>query len=806
MPEEEEGILDEGLKAQGFALEGSNALVLPAGKKVKRRKVEETPAAKPLSKRAKRAIEKLAAKQKEIKQQAESRAILAKVDFNEEHQRVIQLLSELTTKQNQSTSKFIKICKALISRNVALPTAAQVRYNNYVKRKEQRDQDEDEDLTAAVESEDGDEEKEDEEETVPQLVAEVPSAEKTPADGLTATIVEAASEPFRFERRRHSVEETAPLPTTDADVISGPRAWTDYLAKEVVCRDSGIEAVRSKLPAYAMEQELVEACMNRLCVVVTGGTGCGKSTQVPQFLYEAGFSCRVGEKHLQIGITQPRRIAAIAVADRVREELGDHGEVVSHHVRFDQSPSIQNSRIKFMTDGILMRIFQGDFLLRDFSVIVLDEVHERSTNCDILLGLLTRVVQLRKQLFEQGKIDLPPLRLVLMSATVRLCDFLDNKRLFTKPPFRIHFPSKTHPVTVHFAKQTPEDYVEQAKSTILRIHNRLPAGSILVFLTSQQDITKLQKLLQPKSHRVETPGAMDLADEEDLDETEKHAVDTTHQLEVTNTDQLGELDQPNESIQKSKEENKSAKMIAPSFNIGDEEKETTTDLMPEEVDRADAMKGEQTVSWSGVACGEGKLRVVPLYASLPPEKQAEAFALPANNERIVIIATNVAETSLTLPNIRYVVDSGYSKQRIYSSTGGSSRFEVKLIAKANADQRAGRAGRIGEGHCYRLYSSAVFQHEFEDYPPVQLLNTPLDGVLLSLSSMGVPNLLTFPFPNAPKEIAVLAAAQRLVKLGIIEKSKSDAVTEFNINSLGKLCNKLPLSPRYAVMIIRALFA
>jgi len=202
----------------------------------------------------------------------------------------------------------------------------------------------------------------------------------------------------------------------------------------------------------------------------------------------------------------------------------------------------------------------------------------------------------------------------------------------------------------------------------------------------------------------------------------------------------------------------------------------------------------------------GTLRVVPLYAQLPAKEQMEAFADPRPGERIVIVATNVAETSVTLPNVRYVVDCGREKKRHYVQRSGVSSFEVQWVSKASANQRAGRAGRVGPGHCYRLFSSAVFNDIFQEFPPVNLLLAPLDSVLLFMASLGISNLRRFPWPTPPEEAAVSAARQRLVHLGALIDDPKAALKP----GAGGECTKLgmrlamfPIAPRYARMIYSA---
>jgi ATP-dependent RNA helicase DHX37/DHR1 len=216
-----------------------------------------------------------------------------------------------------------------------------------------------------------------------------------------------------------------------------------------------------------------------------------------------------------IGITQPRRVAAVSMAARVAYELSLTSSRVSYQIRYDATVSSATS-IKFMTDGVLLRELATDFLLTKYSVIIIDEAHERSMNTDILIGVVSRVLKLREEMWKEGKdgvkvggyCPLPlrlgssrlqqPLRLVIMSATLRVADFAENKTLFPSPPPIINVPARQHPVTIHFNRRTPSDYVAEAVKKASKIHSRLPPGGILIFLTGQNEITGVCRKLEAK--------------------------------------------------------------------------------------------------------------------------------------------------------------------------------------------------------------------------------------------------------------------------------------------------------------------
>ncbi|KAJ2340873.1 putative ATP-dependent RNA helicase DHR1, partial [Coemansia sp. RSA 2618] len=273
---------------------------------------------------------------------------------------------------------------------------------------------------------------------------------------------------------------------------SGDKAY--YVPVE---RAEHIQNQRIQLPVYAEEQQIMEAIAANPAVVLSGETGSGKTTQVPQFLFEAGYGDAGSANPGLIGITQPRRVAAISMAHRVADELGNYGHTVAHQVRFDTTVSAA-TRVKFMTEGVLLRELAADLLLTKYSVIIADEAHERSLNTDILLGVLSRVVRLRMKLAAENPTKHRPLRLVIMSATLRVDDFVKNTRLFRIPPPVINVQARQHPVRVHFNRRTPApgQHLSEAVRKITKIHRRLPDGGILVFLTGQAEITYVCRQLR----------------------------------------------------------------------------------------------------------------------------------------------------------------------------------------------------------------------------------------------------------------------------------------------------------------------
>lgn len=514
-------------------------------------------------------------------------------------------------------------------------------------------------------------------------------------------------------------------------------------------RDPEIQAVREELPVFKKEQDIMEAIRHNDVVIICGETGSGKTTQVPQFLYEAGFGHPDSETKGMIGITQPRRVAAMSMAARVSTELCGHGHVVSHQIRFDSTVK-KDTRMKFMTDGVLLREMMSDFLLLKYSAIILDEAHERNVNTDILIGMLSRVVRLRSvRNAKDGSI--PKLKLIIMSATLRVSDFAENSRLFATPPPILKVEARMYPVSVHFSKKTPYNYVDEAFRKACKIHQRLPRGGILIFLTSQQEIMDLVRRLR---ERFPLPRKQ-----------REHAVEVKMSSK--------EADVEDEEVD---------------FSVKVQNKEDFEELEDEDFENEEGFEEEledgQTDS--------DPLYVLPLYSLLPNLEQMKVFKQPPGNARLCVVATNIAETSITIPGVRYVVDSGRAKQKVLGQNAVQS-YEVMWVSQASAEQRAGRAGRTGPGHTYRLYSSAIFDG-FEQFSVPEILRMPIESVVLQMKSIGIDNIENFPFPTPVDRSSLARAEKLLLYLGALDKDRS-------ITDLGRSMSAFPLSPRFARMLL-----
>ncbi|RHN64288.1 putative RNA helicase [Medicago truncatula] len=495
----------------------------------------------------------------------------------------------------------------------------------------------------------------------------------------------------------------------------------------------------------------------------------------------------------------------------------------------------------------------NDILLRRYSVLILDEAHERSLNTDILIGMLSRVIRTRQKIYdEQQKMVLSgesisldkmvfPLKLVLMSATLRVQDFTSG-RLFHSPPPVIEVPTRKFPVTVYFAKKTEiTDYVGAAYKKILAIHKKLPSGGILVFVTGQREVEDLCRKLRKASKEFimkkvkgsvendsnvvnetssveginineineafEMPGSSSMQqtdrfsgydeDDNNFDENESDSYDseTESELEFNDDDKNNHEGSKNNNniVDVLGNEGSLASLKAAFENLSGQATLSSSNVNTE--DSLDQSKvGREKIARENHDSSPGALFVLPLYAMLPAAAQLRVFDGVKEGERLVVVATNVAETSLTIPGIKYVVDTGREKVKNYDSSNGMETYEVKWISKASAAQRAGRAGRTAAGHCYRLYSSAAFSNEFPEFSPAEVEKVPVHGVVLLLKSMQIKKVANFPFPTSLKAASLLEAENCLRALEALD-SKDE------LTLLGKAMALYPLSPRHSRMIL-----
>ncbi len=567
------------------------------------------------------------------------------------------------------------------------------------------------------------------------------------------------------------------------------------LRVQPVDRPSEIKEKRYELPVSSMEFEIIDSVRNNSVTILCSETGSGKSTQVPQFLYESGFTlgyaAAQGEDDgLMICVTQPRRVAAISTAKRVCYEMGHskdkgqsikscgkrgEGNMVAYQTKYESAGIGSKTRIKFMTDGILLQEIKSDLLLRKYAVIVLDEAHERNLNTDVLLGLLSAALPLRKKAALEG--SLPPLKIVIMSATLRVEDFTANGKLFIKdPPNLVKVPGRTFPVTIHHSKTTElDDYEGAALQKVCKIHRKLPPGGILVFLTGKQEIirmvNRLRRRLMPSGEKK-----------------------TAHSLESMDVD-INEMDD-GEGL------DSNLRDMDDDEADGDLYQKGSDDTLVEDDGDTDVYEATSNQTNESDDNIPKKVVILPLYSLLSAKEQAKVFEPIDEDTRLIVVATNIAETSLTIPGISYVVDTGRQKCRNYHAGTGVASYDIMWISQASADQRAGRAGRTGPGHCYRIFSSSVYARHLDPFALPEVLTRPLEDVVLAMKAMGISNVGSFPFPTSPDPNQLSAAVKLLANIGCVDISNVEVDGgDGEITLLGSAISKLPIGVRYGKMLL-----
>jgi ATP-dependent RNA helicase DHX8/PRP22 len=412
-----------------------------------------------------------------------------------------------------------------------------------------------------------------------------------------------------------------------------------------------------------------------------------------QYLAEDGYA-----DNGRIGCTQPRRVAAMSVAKRVSEEVGCRlGQEIGYTIRFEDCTSPE-TRIKYMTDGMLQRECLIDPDVSQYSVIMLDEAHERTIATDVLFGLLKSTLwrhsiqRATLTWFAEAIKRRSDLKLIVTSATLDAEKF--SKYFFGCPIFTI--PGRTYPVEVLYTKEPESDYLDASLITVMQIHLSEPPGDILLFLTGQEEIDTACEILFERM-----------------------------------------------------------KALGPK--------------VPE-------------------------LIILPIYSALPSEVQSRVFEPTPPGARKVVIATNVAETSLTIPGIYYVIDPGFAKQNAYDPRLGMDSLVVMPISQSQARQRSGRAGRTGPGKCYRLYTEAAFRNEMLPNSIPDIQRTNLAHTILMLKAMGINDLLSFDFMDPPPAQTMLTALEALYALSALDD-------EGLLTRLGRKMADFPMEPPLAKMLI-----
>lgn len=440
-----------------------------------------------------------------------------------------------------------------------------------------------------------------------------------------------------------------------------------------------IQETRKSLPIYKYRDEFIAAIEQYQILVLVGETGSGKTTQLPQYLHEAGYT----KNGLKVGCTQPRRVAAMSVAARVAEEMGVKvGSEVGYSIRFEDNTN-DKTILKYMTDGMLLREFMTEPDLAGYSAIMVDEAHERTVHTDILLALLKDLARER-----------PQLKLLISSATMnaeKFAKYFDDAPIF-------NIPGRRYPVDIYYTPAPEANYLTAAITTIFQIHTSQGKGDILVFLTGQDEI----------------------------EAAEQQLTDTARKL-------------------------------------GNRVKE---------------------------------LIICPIYANLPSDLQSKIFEPTPDGARKVVLATNIAETSLTIDGITYVIDPGYVKENVYNPATGMSNLVVVPCSRASANQRSGRAGRVGPGKCFRLYTKYAYMNEMDESTTPEIQRTNLNGVVLQLKSLGINQLLEFEFMDPPPTETLIAALNQLFALQALNHKGE-------LTKVGRQMAEFPTDPMLAKAVLAA---
>ncbi|KAL4227796.1 negative regulation of nuclear-transcribed mRNA catabolic process [Mactra antiquata] len=454
--------------------------------------------------------------------------------------------------------------------------------------------------------------------------------------------------------------------------------YLDFQQKQKFNKLKKVKSDQENLPIYQYKSEIVDMIRDNQVVVIAGDTGCGKSTQVPQYLLQAGFK--------KIACTQPRRIACVSLSKRVGyETLNEYGTDVAFQVRFEKTKT-QNTKILFLTEGLLLRQMTSDSLLSMYDVIVIDEVHERHIHTDFLLGVLQCLIHHRSDV-----------KVILMSATINIHLFSDY---FHDAPV-LKVPGRLYPIEMEFCpiiKDRDEKHGKLDPSPYLRIMQRIEKkypkserGDLLIFLSGLSEI-----------------------------------------MCIVNA----------------------AKMYA-----------------------------QETKSWI----------ILPLHSALSVEEQEKVFDIAPPGVRKCIVSTNIAETSVTIDGVRFIVDSGKVKEMSFDSKYKMQRLEEFWISRASAEQRKGRAGRTGPGVCYRLYHEREYE-AFQDYTTPEIKRVPLDSLVLQMISMGLPDPRKFPFIEAP-------SIESLENSVLYLKDQGALYPDESLTPIGLMLSKLPVDVVIGKMLI-----
>lgn len=471
----------------------------------------------------------------------------------------------------------------------------------------------------------------------------------------------------------------------------------------------------AQLPVSARQEEIAAAILANQVVIVAGETGSGKTTQIPKICLDLGRGVNA-----MIGHTQPRRIAARSVAERIAQELGtkvSKESIVGYQVRFTDEVS-EHTLIKLMTDGILLAEIQNDPLLRRYDTLIIDEAHERSLNIDFILGYLARLLPQR-----------PDLKVIITSATIDSERFAAHFGVEGRPAPIIEVSGRTYPVEIRYRPLDgvePEPDSSQTNSAAASASTDEPRDQVTGILDAVDELMALG------------PGdiLVFLAGERDIRDTEAALID-----------HLGPRYAANES---------SARL-------------------------------------------PGSVEIIPLYSRLSAAAQHRVFE--KHRLRRIVLATNVAETSLTVPGIRYVIDPGVARISRYSNKTKVQRLPIEPISQASANQRSGRCGRVADGVAIRLYSQTDYEGR-EPYTEPEILRTSLASVILQMAALRLGNVADFPFIDPPDRRAIADGVALLTEIGAIS-ANSKSMHEPRLTAIGHQLARLPIDPRLGRMLLEA---
>ncbi|WP_048775425.1 DUF3418 domain-containing protein [Sanguibacter keddieii] len=544
------------------------------------------------------------------------------------------------------------------------------------------------------------------------------------------------------------------------------RPFKPFTPEQLAERAAAIPVISfPDLPVSARRDEIARAIRDHQVVIVSGETGSGKTTQLPKICMQLGRGVAG-----MIGHTQPRRLAARSVADRIAHELGQtvgraRGQVVGYQVRFTDEIG-PTTLVKLMTDGILLAEIQSDPMLRRYDTLIIDEAHERSLNIDFILGYVARLLPAR-----------PDLKVIITSATIDSDRFArhfgtwegapGSGRLIEPAPV-IEVSGRTYPVEIRYrplGPTTPSSYTSEA----------LPAqAGKPIEAIETTDVTEsgpMQLVLEDPDDELATLG-YGMGEDIDVETAICHAVD--------------EL---------SAEGDGDILVFLPGER----------DIRDTEAALLDHLKGRGRRAGDDKGAHPGDIEILPLYARLTAAEQHRVFE--PHRLRRVVLATNVAETSLTVPGIRYVIDPGLARISRYSNKTKVQRLPIEPVSQASANQRAGRCGRVAEGVAIRLFSQADYLSRPRFTEP-EILRTSLASVILQMASLGLGAVEDFPFLDAPDRRAVRDGVALLVEIGALAQDRetadaAPASSQYRLTGIGRDLARLPIDPRLGRMLLEA---